>query len=88
MTTFQKLIGISALIISLTLAYYFLVYLPQYKNEQLNARKNCLLKADKIYSKDWDKTETAGSLTTYTVKRIDDSRTENRNNCFKLYPSN
>jgi len=35
MTGFQKLVGISVLIISLTLVYFFLVYSPQNKETQL-----------------------------------------------------
>ena len=41
MTTFQKLIGLSLLIVSLSLAYYLTIYLPQKDRLKENVRKEC-----------------------------------------------
>ena len=39
MNTFQKLIGISLLIISISVAYYFAIFLPQFENKKLEIMK-------------------------------------------------
>lgn len=105
MTPFQKLIGTSTLIIALTLAYYFIVYIPKKNdqslknqititNEMLQARIKCLEGADSNYSMVWDKQcSTLGrkencSLPQQLSEHIEKQRTDNKNNCFKLYPSN
>jgi len=41
MTTFQKLIGLSLLIASLSLAYYLTIFLPNKDRIKENVRKEC-----------------------------------------------
>lgn len=60
MATFQKLVGISVLIASLSIAYYLVIFLPEKEDqkqaqakEQVKKRNECLNKADLIYRLEW-----------------------------------
>lgn len=103
MTTFQKLIGISALIIACTLAYYFLVTIPerdqqkqeflkQQKTENLNGLGKCLTyaetKSQSLWAAQCPNDNPSCSLDLTVAQEINKQKEEHRQLCFKTFPTN
>lgn len=99
MTTFQKLIGLSILIASISLFYYLVIFLPNKEKQrqtrvenQIKLRNQCLDSADLRYRLEWAvkcKEEGLDELCTGLPSRIANTlgqrRDKNADNCFKLY---
>lgn len=103
MTSFQKLIGISALIISLTLAYYFLVYIPkrdsqkqellqQEKDQDLTKLTNCVNSIEQRSAALWaaqcPSNNPNCSLNLEVANQINKQKENDRETCYKLFNSN
>ncbi len=99
MTNFQKLIGLSVLITSLSLAYYLVIFISDKERQkqtrienQIKLRDQCLDNADLRYRLEWAvkcKEEGLDALCTGLPGRIatplGQRRDKNADNCFKLY---
>lgn len=101
MTNFQKLIGVSALIISIALAYYFVVAIPNRDKlkqdllqNQVDERDKCLRNVMSYYSSEWDR---ACEIENQEPKCVLNSKLgiyynkmlqDQQEHCIKLYPSN
>jgi hypothetical protein len=95
------LVGIGALLAGISVFYYLVIYLPSNHEQelktadyQLKQRQDCLAKAESDYSYNWNKNcATQGlqdncSLPSNWAKTVEDYRTSEKNDCFKLYPVN
>jgi len=101
MNTFQKLVAVSLLIVSLSIAYYFVIFLPQKENlktqmklENGNKLNKCLIAASENMTTFWNK-ECASQrlskdciLPEYNANRIDKLKKELRDLCFSRFPVN
>lgn len=103
MTTFQKLIGTSALIVACTIAYYFLVTIPerdlqkqeflkQQREQNLESLKDCLLKAEQTSTALWasqcPENNPSCTLSLVIAQEINKQKENHRELCFKAFPSN
>lgn len=104
MTTFQKLIGISALIIAIAIGYYFVIAIPNRDKlkqsllqDQVDRRDECLQNAMNYYRTTWDRACEEEGLEANCILRNDlyslgknynKTLQDQQEHCVKLYPSN
>lgn len=102
MTTFQKLISLSVLIASLSLAYYLVVFLPDKERQkqvrvenQIKLRDQCIDSSELRYRLEWavkckeeGLDELCTGLPNRLAKPLEQRLEEKLSYCFKLYPTN
>lgn len=102
MNTFQKMIGTSILIISLSVAYYFVIYIPKKDKNILEQKKLEQSKIEEIANQNRTLLtncleevstrfsnafkEQSGNISNETAKIIIDFSEKQKNDCFKKYP--
>lgn len=86
----SKIVGILA--VAFSVAYYYVAFLPYQDNKREHSLSKCLYYADKSANDFWDqicKKLSKGedcSLPTHDAERVDNTRQQDKDNCFKQYP--
>ncbi len=99
-TSFQKLFLVVCFIIALSVAYYFIIYLPRRDQEKINfansaiqLRANCIQQAYQAYTTEWnsnctgDGFEKSCTLPMQQANAITKNYMSAKDDCFRLYPS-
>jgi len=83
MSSFQKMIGASLLIVSLSVAYYFVIYLPKKENAVIELQKQEQLKKEQKEQADVDKKSETKQLLDSCLKSAEINYTYNWNQTCK-----
>lgn len=102
MNTFQKMIGISLLIVSLSIAYYFVIYIPQKDKIILEQKKLEQSRTDEVVQQNKISLtncleevnrkfsdafkDQKGNISNETAKIIINLNEKQKDECFKKYP--
>lgn len=92
MTTFQRIISVSLLLITISIGYYFIFFLPKQKIEEKAQKENQQQINNKLLQNCLDEINTkikktfVGSISSGTRNTLLDYFQKEEDNCFKRYP--